>query len=354
MSSRKFATALCAAAIALLGATGLAGAAGPVTPGAVYSGTASNGGAVTFEVNSSGSAVTKFNLRNVVLTCSNGQTLSPFDANYARHQEPDGSTYPGMDFPISGRQFTFTETLQNDNTQINGSFADDRAVTGVYHYHVNSQSTPNGPTPSCDSGQITYRATTSTPAGPPPPEANKSGTAGPASGTVKVRSAGSSSYVPLTGDASIPVGSTIDARKGTVELTTVGPDGKPQTGRFSGGVFKFTQKLEKAGSRRLLTTELALVGGNFASCAARSAGFAETARRRIVRYLKAKASGRFRVIGKNSSGVERGTVWNTADRCDGTLTSVTAGTVLVTDFRRNKTVPVKAGDSYLAKAARRR
>jgi hypothetical protein len=103
-----------------------------------------------------------------------------------------------------------------------------------------------------------------------------------------------------------------------------------------------------------LTTELALVGGNFASCKARSAGFADTARRRVVRYLKAKASGRFRVIGKNSSGIERGTSWNTSDGCDGTLTSVTAGTVIVSDFRRNKNVTVKAGKSYLARAPRRR
>ena len=46
----------------------------------------------------------------------------------------------------------------------------------------------------------------------------------------------------------------------------------------------------------------------------------------------------------------RGTKWLTVDRCDGTLTKVTRGRVAVRDFRRKKTVLVKRGKSYLAKA----
>jgi hypothetical protein len=37
-------------------------------------------------------------------------------------------------------------------------------------------------------------------------------------------------------------------------------------------------------------------------------------------------------------------------RCDGTLTKVTSGRVAVRDFKRKKTVTVKAGKSYLARA----
>jgi hypothetical protein len=48
----------------------------------------------------------------------------------------------------------------------------------------------------------------------------------------------------------------------------------------------------------------------------------------------------------------RGTVWEIEDRCDGTLTRVKRGKVAVRDFRRKKTVIVKAGKSYLAKAPR--
>jgi hypothetical protein len=46
----------------------------------------------------------------------------------------------------------------------------------------------------------------------------------------------------------------------------------------------------------------------------------------------------------------RGTRWDTADRCDGTLTRVRFGTVAVNDFVRHKTVIVRAGQSYLARA----
>jgi len=48
----------------------------------------------------------------------------------------------------------------------------------------------------------------------------------------------------------------------------------------------------------------------------------------------------------------RGTLWLTADRCDGTLTRVTRGRVAVHDFRRRRTVLVRAGKSYLARARR--
>jgi ferric-dicitrate binding protein FerR (iron transport regulator) len=48
----------------------------------------------------------------------------------------------------------------------------------------------------------------------------------------------------------------------------------------------------------------------------------------------------------------RGTIWTVTDRCDGTLTTVKRGKVAVKDFRRKKTVLVRAGKSYLAKARR--
>jgi hypothetical protein len=40
------------------------------------------------------------------------------------------------------------------------------------------------------------------------------------------------------------------------------------------------------------------------------------------------------------------------DRCDGTLTRVRRGTVVVRDFRRRKSIVVHAGHSYLARAVR--
>ena len=68
--------------------------------------------------------------------------------------------------------------------------------------------------------------------------------------------------------------------------------------------------------------------------------------------LWGSGKGKFRTNGKYSSATVRGTIWLVEDRCEGTLTKVTRGTVSVRDFKRKKTVTVKAGHSYLARAQR--
>jgi hypothetical protein len=40
------------------------------------------------------------------------------------------------------------------------------------------------------------------------------------------------------------------------------------------------------------------------------------------------------------------------DRCDGTLTRVKRGTVVVRDLRRSRNIVVRSGKSYLAQAPR--
>ena len=57
------------------------------------------------------------------------------------------------------------------------------------------------------------------------------------SGTVTVRPPESSAFVTLEGAASLPVGSTIDATSGVLELTSALPGGGAQTGTFWGGRF---------------------------------------------------------------------------------------------------------------------
>ena len=74
--------------------------------------------------------------------------------------------------------------------------------------------------------------------------------------------------------------------------------------------------------------------------------------RRTIRRLRSNAKGRFRTRGRYSSATVRGTSWTTTDRCDGTLTKVTRGTVTVRDLRRHKNITLRKGKSYLAKARR--
>ena len=63
-------------------------------------------------------------------------------------------------------------------------------------------------------------------------------------------------------------------------------------------------------------------------------------------------TGAFRTQGSNGYGTERGTNWETQDRCTGTFFHVRTGLVQVVDLTRHRTLLLKAGGSYLAPAPR--
>jgi hypothetical protein len=173
----------------------------------------------------------------------------------------------------------------------------------------------------------------------------------PVRGTVLVRLRGGR-FAPLGDAQQIPAGSLLDTRRGTVRLTSARDRrGDTQSGDFTGGIFQVAQSGRRADKG---LTELRLKGSSFASCGNRrargSAAEAAGLARRTVRRLRSNATGRFRTRGRNSAATVRGTVWETIDRCDGTLTRVRRGRVSVRDFRRGKTVVVRAGKSYLARA----
>jgi hypothetical protein len=178
-------------------------------------------------------------------------------------------------------------------------------------------------------------------------------------GTVRVRNrvAGAQAsqkgapFSPLTQPRELPVLSFIDARKGTTRLTTARTrrEAQIQAGLFSRGLFQVAQS-RRVRARGL--TEVRMKGGNFKRCAQLGKAGADAAglSRRVIRRLRGNSRGRFRTSGRNSSATVRGTVWEVVDRCDGTLTKVTRGRVVVRDFRRKRTVIVRAGKSYLARA----
>ena len=158
-------------------------------------------------------------------------------------------------------------------------------------------------------------------------------------------------FIPLEQATEIPVGSFLNTRRGTVRLTSaVNSAGKTQSGNFSRGLFQVLQSRRRSAKG---LTELRLKGSSFSSCRSRGSGrSAAAAQSRTIRRVRSNARGRFRTRGRNSAATVRGTVWEVADRCDGTLTKVRRGRVAVRDFRRKKTVIVRAGKSYLAKARR--
>jgi len=174
----------------------------------------------------------------------------------------------------------------------------------------------------------------------PAPEPGKSVNAEPVKGTVRVKSPGGD-FVEWTGEGQIPVGALVDATKGTVRLTSAADlDGKTQTGDFFEGVFKIGQKRESKP-----VTELTLSGD--LTCGRRSKAQVGAAARK--RRLWGRARGRFRTRGRRSSAAVRGTTWLVEDRCDATFTRVKDGRVDVRDFRRKRTIALRAGQSYLAR-----
>jgi hypothetical protein len=170
--------------------------------------------------------------------------------------------------------------------------------------------------------------------------------------TVALPGPGGLRFVPLSQLSEIPVGSVIDARRGTVRLTSARDSaGRTQSGTFSGGIFLVRQSSRRSAGG---LTDLVLRGGNFNRCGGKRGKRASASgvSRRAIRRLRANARGRFRTSGRNSSATVRGTRWEIIDRCDGTLTKVKRGSVVVRDFRKKKNVVVKAGKSYLARARR--
>ena len=181
-----------------------------------------------------------------------------------------------------------------------------------------------------------------------PPVLGKTAVAGAISGVVLVRVPGAARPVSLGSAQDIPIGSLVDARRGVVSLTTaVDAAGKLQRATLWQGSFAVGQSPGHGMTTFTLPRP--------SSCAA-SAGHAHSSTARAARAkapppaLWAKDNhGQYSTRGQNSVATVRGTLWETIERCDGTVTLVKQGSVSVRDLHRHRTVLVHAGHSYLAK-----
>lgn len=164
-----------------------------------------------------------------------------------------------------------------------------------------------------------------------------------------LRLPGGRRYFPLDRNTKMRIGSTVDPGTAVMNLATAADRaGTRQTALVSLGRFTVRQT---SGARP--ETELRLAGPRPACGAGRRAtGDPGLPRRLRVSVRKRKKRERpplYAVSGEYSRGATRGTDWLTEDRCDGTLTRVFRGAVRVSDFRRGRTVLVRAGSSYLAR-----
>ena len=223
---------------------------------------------------------------------------------------------------------------------------------GAYEYAGADQPpvTGDGPGDSGPGGDTSTGGSDSVLPPPAPPMMGKRLGVGQVKGSVRVQRAGSSRFVELDGDASIPVNSTIDASRGTVALTSaLDSKGTPQTGQFWGGQFKVLQKKSDG------MTELRLSGGSFRGCSASRSKQVQASKKRFVRRLWGRdRHGKFRTRGRRAQATVRGTSWLTEDRCDGTRFVVKEGAVAVRANGSRKSRLVRAGASYLVRAPGKR
>jgi hypothetical protein len=160
-------------------------------------------------------------------------------------------------------------------------------------------------------------------------------------------------FVPLTQARQIPFGSELDTRHGTVAVVSAA-DTTPtaeQTAQFQFGVFGLFQQRSLRG----------LVSGNLIDIRSRqSCKIGKLARagaaahrqlsKTVLGRIRGTAQGKYRTSGAYSAATVRGTQWEQIDRCDGTLTRVKRGVVIVRNFRQQRNITVRAGKSYLAPA----
>ena len=162
-------------------------------------------------------------------------------------------------------------------------------------------------------------------------------------------------FVPLKGVAALPIGTVVDARRGTIGLETAAdsraatdPLRRLSRSRVSAAIFQIRQAMQRRPSlrTRAVATQLVLATPPAADVGCRR----QPPAKGIVRSLRATAKGLVRVSAGGSFGVGRDATWRTIDRCGGTTTYVTRGLVRVFDKARRRTVTVRAGRRYIVKA----
>jgi hypothetical protein len=163
-----------------------------------------------------------------------------------------------------------------------------------------------------------------------------------------------SGFVPLKGVASVPIGSTVDTRRGEVALDSALNGFSPrsrrarrQSARITAAIFQIRQQRAKRKRSKKARIPLDV---DLLSPPQAEAACVRGPSKGIVRTMSMVAKGYVRALAGASTATARNATFNTTDRCDGTLTEVGRGSVSLRVKGRRKPIVVRAGGAYLVKA----
>ena len=164
-----------------------------------------------------------------------------------------------------------------------------------------------------------------------------------------------SGFIPLKGVASVPIGSTVDTRKGEIEHASPRPTATPPaTGaraasRRGSGRHVRDQAEAREGRASAARPSIAIDVDLLSPPGPRPRASSGPAKG-IVRTMSMVVKGYYRALGGASTATARNATFDTTDRCDGTLTEVGKGRVSLKRQGPKKPVVVRAGRAYLVKA----
>ena len=191
-------------------------------------------------------------------------------------------------------------------------------------------------------------------AGPPAPQLGKTVNVVPVSGRAFVAIPGQARH-HLVAAESVPVGTVLDARGGSVRVIGATATGAgTQSGTYSGGEFRV---LQPAAHRYAI--DVRLVGGDFAVCTKASAARAPT--QQVIRQLSTRAgygpitsgrdiAARAKQYARRAAAADAtAAVWMTTDTCQATVLRVRRGQLTPI---ANRPVRMSRGCAAAAAAAR--
>lgn len=171
----------------------------------------------------------------------------------------------------------------------------------------------------------------------------------PTAGEVLVKLPGSDKYIPLSEALLVPVGTIVDARKGTAKLTLANQDGSTYEAEFWGGIFQVYQGTGDAPIAIMKLRDDLVEEANSSDALPRidANPFREVQiakRGKKKNGLWGNGKGKFKTSGAGGSATVRGTKWYVANYEGGTLFRVDRGIVNVRPTHGD-CFDLKAGES---------